>query len=192
MRRAVVGVVAAVAFVALPSSAYGQLPLPELGSGTPLGSKVQHLRFSYGPLHVPAGGNLILLGPVTIEKPAYDGYMTRFKPDLVRPDGSVPPVDAIHLHHGVWLNLSAKDATSGGAQRFAASGEEKTIAKLPPGYGYPVKGSDVWAMNYMLHNQTPVPENVYITYEVDFVPKSLGTSIKPVRPIWMDAVNGSA
>ena len=196
MRRAVVVVAVGVALAALPSLAHGQqpLPLPELGAGTPLGSQVQHLRFSYGPLHVPAGGNLILLGPVTIEKPAYDGYMTRFKPDLVRPDGSVPPVDAIHLHHGVWLNLSGKDATSGGAQRFAASGEEKTIAQLPPGYGYPVKGSDVWGMNYMLHNQTPVPENVYITYEVDFVPKTsrLGTSLKPVRPIWMDVVNGSA
>jgi hypothetical protein len=194
--RAIAAVLALVAAVTAPPVAHAQqpLPLPEVGAGTPLGSQVQHLRFSYGPLHVPAGGNLILLGPVTIEKPAYDGYMTRFKPDLVRADGSVPPVDAIHLHHGVWLNLSAKDATTGGAQRFAASGEEKTIAKFPPGFGYPVKRNDVWAMNYMLHNQTPVPENVWITYEVDYVPAAskLGASMKPVRPIWMDVDNGSA
>lgn len=180
---------------ALPGAAQAQklLPMPEIGSALPLGAEVQHLRYAYGPIHVPAGGNLILLGPVTIEKPAYDGFVTRFKPDLVRGDGSVPPVDVLHLHHGVWLNLSRTDATNGGPERFAASGEEKTIFSLPPGYGYPVKGTDVWALNYMLHNQTAVPETVWITYDVDFVPAATpaGRATKPVRPIWMDVANGS-
>jgi hypothetical protein len=186
--------VAGVAVWPAPAHAQQLLPLPELGSLAPLGSEVQHLHYAYGPLHVPAGGNLIMLGPVTIEKPGYDGYLTRFSPNLVRADGSVPPVDAIHLHHGVWLNISRTDSTSPGSERFAASGEEKTILQMPPGYGYPVKGLDGWVLNYMLHNQTPVPENVWITYDIDFVParSTLATKLKPARPIWMDVQNGSA
>ena len=63
-----------------------------------------------------------------------DGYITRFKPNLVRADGTVPPVEQVHLHHGTWL--SVPDYGSG---PFFASGEEKTIAPFPRGYGMPVK-----------------------------------------------------
>src|SRR4051812_20938720 len=173
--------------VTLPP-AFAQTPLPETGSATPLGSDVQHLHYKYGPIHVAPGQNLILLGPVTIEKPSYDGYVTRIKPNLVRGDGSVPPVDQIHLHHGVWLNTGNTDRTSGGAERFFASGEEKTTIAFPDGYGYPVKGSDVWVLNHMLHNQTPVPDDVWITYDVDFVPANTerGRHMKAVYPVWMD------
>jgi plastocyanin len=40
----------------------------------------------------------------------------------------------------------------------------------------------------MLHNLTPAPENVFITYEVDFIPmKSVPAgSIKPVEPMWLN------
>jgi hypothetical protein len=154
---------------------------------------VQHLHFQYGPLHISPGANLILLGP-DLQKPSQDGYLVRMKPNLVRTDGSVPPVDVIHLHHGVWLNGSGTDATSGGAERFFASGEEKTILRLPAPYGYPVRASDQWYLNYMIHDLTPNPDTVYLTYDLDFVPASsaLGKTIKPARPIWMDVQNGSA
>jgi plastocyanin len=174
--------------------AHAQTPLPETGSATPLGSDVQHLHYKYGPIHVDPGQNLILLGPVTIEKPAYDGYVTRIKPNLVRADGSVPLVDQIHLHHGVFLNMSRRDSTYGGPERFFATGEEKTILSFPRPYGYFVRGRDVWAMNYMVHNQTPNSDDVWITYDVDYVPLStpLGRRMKPVRPIWLDVENGRA
>src|SRR3954447_15378447 len=111
--------------------AHAQAPTPEPGSAAPLSADVQHLHYKYGPIHVSPGQTLILLGPVTIEKPAYDGYVTRIKPDLVRADGTVPPVDQIHLHHGVFVTTSRTDATSpgasGGTERFFATGEEKTI-----------------------------------------------------------------
>ena len=42
----------------------------------------QRMRFAYGPLVVKPGQNDVLLGPVTIEKPLQDGYITRFKPNL--------------------------------------------------------------------------------------------------------------
>src|SRR3954469_13590056 len=196
MRRvgALYAALSAIAVMVAASPSAAQTPLPETGSTPPLGSDVQHLHYKYGPIHVDPGQNLILVGPVTIEKPAYDGYVTRIKPDLVRADGSVPPVDVIHLHHGVFLNLSRSDATSPGSQRFFATGEEKTIFKMPPGYGYFSRGTDVWAVNHMIHNQTPVPEDVFITYDIDFVPASsaLGKTMKAVTPIWLDVQNGSA
>jgi plastocyanin len=171
-----------------------QPPVPDPGIVTPGSSDVQHLHFKYGPIHIVPGQNLILIGPVTIEKPAYDGYVVRFKPNLVRSDGSVPPVDQIHLHHGVFINASRTDSTDGGPERMFATGEEKTIFSLPPGYGYPVRRNDVWALNYMIHNQTPNPDDVWVTYDVDFVPATtpLGRTLKAVRPIWLDVKNGSA
>ena len=53
----------------------------------------------------------------TTLKPDVPGHIVRFKPDLEYADGTIPRVDVIHLHHGVWL--------SNFAPLFAA-GEEKT------------------------------------------------------------------
>ena len=50
----------------------------------------QRLKFAYGPILVKPGQNDVLVNPVTIEKPNRDGYITRFKPNLVRADGTVP------------------------------------------------------------------------------------------------------
>ena len=176
------------------AGAHGQPPLPDPGAGTPLSADVQHLHFKYGPIHIVPGQNLILVGPVTIEKPAYDGYVVRVKPNLVRGDGSVPLVDQIHLHHGVFLNMSRRDSTYDGPERWFGTGEEKTILTFSRPYGYFVRGSDVWAMNYMIHNQTPQSDDVWITYDVDYVPAQsrLGRIMKPARPIWLDVMNGQA
>src|SRR3954469_21472789 len=135
--RGLVGASGAIAFaLAFAATAQAAPPLPDPGFIAPLGSQVQHLHFRYGPLQVLPGQNLIMLGPVSIEKPAYDGYVVGFRPNLVKEDGSVPRVDQIHLPHGVGLTLSA----NGRESRFAASGEEKTHIELPPGFGFPVRG----------------------------------------------------
>jgi len=157
---------------------------------------VQHLHFRFGPLHIRPGANLILAGQATpTEKPSQDGYVTRISPNLKLTNGAVPPTYKLHLHHGVWLNLGAQDATSPGyPERFFASGEEKTIFSIPAPYGYPVKASDRWLINYMIHDLTNKPYTVYLTYDIDFVPlhSKLGRKMKPVKPIWMDVENGNA
>jgi len=45
----------------------------------------------------------------------------------------------------------------------------------------------------MIHNLTPVPTQVYMTYTVDFAPKGsrAARGIRPVRPIWMDVRKGN-
>jgi len=137
---------------------------------------------------------MIMLGG-NVPKPPVDGYIVGIRPNLTLPNGTIPSVNVIHLHHGVWLNTSARDLTDPTyAQRFFASGEEKTWAQLPAGFGYPYKASDQWQINYMLHNLTPLPFTVYIDYEIDFVPATspLAKTMQPAYPLWMDVENGKA
>ena len=123
-----------------------------------------------------------------------NGWITRIRPDLVYTDGRVPGVEVIHLHHGVWLNLSRADTTSGLPERFFAAGEEKTITSFPKPYAYRYRTSDRLLLNHMIHNLTPVPTQVYMVYQVDFIPAGsrAARGMKPVRPVWMDVENGSA
>jgi hypothetical protein len=147
----------------------------------------QRLRFAYGPIHVKPGQNDVLIEPVTIQKPNMDGYIVRFKPDLVRLDGSVPPIEEIHLHHGTWVNFTDD---YGDGQPFFASGEEKTYAPIPRGYGMPVSATDDWFLLYMVHNQLTSPDEVFITYDVDFIAKDAAEAppigLKSAYPIWLD------
>jgi hypothetical protein len=143
----------------------------------------QRMRFAYGPIHVKPGQNDVLIEPVKIEKPVRDGYVTRFEPNLVLPDGSVPPVEQVHLHHGTWLSYPEY-----GSGPFFAAGEEKTIAPFPRGYGMPVKATDQWLLLYMVHSAVQQPMEAYIVYDIDFVPKAAGDALglKPAYPVWLD------
>jgi plastocyanin len=157
-----------------------------------LAGGAKRITYRIGPFDIKPGQNEIGFQTIA-EKPQVDGYFTRIRPDLTYLDGRVPPVDVIHLHHGVWLNLGRKDATAPYLpERFVAAGEEKTVVKLPKGYGYPIKASDPLLLNHMIHNLTPVPTKLYMTYQVDFVPKGspAARGIRPVRPVWMDVKNG--
>jgi hypothetical protein len=140
---------------------------------------LQHLHYEYGPIAIAPGQNTIDVG-VNRLKPDVPGYITRFRPDLVYASNhKVPRVDVIHLHHGVWV--------MNGYPTFAA-GEEKTIFNAPQGYGYHYQPSDGWLMNYMIHNLTPTPTSVFITYDIDFLPDSAAAaqSVTPIHPMWMD------
>ena len=156
---------------------------------------VYRYKYRYGPLIAAAGQNLILFGPVTIEKPSGYGYGVRFKPDLEYPNGQVPPIEQVHTHHGLILSTSRLDITYPRIpQRMSAWAEEKTIGRLPRPYGYYVKPTDQWMINYMLHNETAQSHELYITYTVDWIPanSNVGRRIEHVQPIWLDAQNGSA
>jgi len=114
-----------------------------------------------------------------------EGFVTRFKPSMVeiKPSGKLvtPSVWDLHLHHVVWL-------APGGGPTFA-SGEEKTIAMMPQGYGFPVKATADWGVNQMLHNLGQSDNRqVYLTWEIDWVPQTTParTDIMGTRVRWMD------
>ena len=175
--------------------------LPAQSALAATSSGVQHLHFKAGPYKIVPGANQILTDYNGVPKPTEDGYITRIAPNLryAKPDGSccgaIPRVDVIHLHHGVWLSNGAAgngDHGFSGFYPFFAAGEEKTIFSQPPGYGYPVGRKDSWVLNYMIHDLTATGTQVYITYDVDFIPATAPAAqhIKSVHPIWMDVEAG--
>jgi plastocyanin len=190
-RRGALVVACCVAFVALlaPNALAAHARLVHVAAA-PNGA--QRLTYKIGPFNVIPGQNDIGYQGMDA-KPKVDGWITRMRPDLVYTNGTVPRVDVLHLHHGVWVNMDREDATWPGLpERFFAAGEEKTIFRLPKGYAYEYKASDRWLLNHMIHNLTPVPAKVYMELEMDFIPKTspAAKGIKPARPIWMDVRNG--
>jgi hypothetical protein len=140
---------------------------------------LQKLHYEFGPIAITPGQNTIDFEPNQL-KPDVPGYITSFEPNLVyTKGGKVPGVDVIHLHHGVWV--------INGYPTLAA-GEEKTAVRLPQGYGLRHRPQDGWLMNYMIHNLTPTPTSVKLTYDIEFVPDSAAAAagITPVKPLWMD------
>ena len=144
---------------------------------------VEHLTYCYGPISIRPGQNIIRLRSANDGTqnlwPQEVGYITRFDPELVYTDGSVPGVDVLHLHHAVW-------GVNGNPQ-FAV-GEEKTVQQLPTGFGWPSHPGDSWFLNDMLHDLVAQPAQVYVVWRIDFVPSSSldAASIHPVHTRWLD------
>jgi plastocyanin len=148
---------------------------------------VTHVKLNFGPIPISPGQNNIKFD-ILKQRPKVDGYITSFKPNLVyargnRCDGSVPPVDVIHLHHGVWI--------VNGAPTYAA-GEEKTMFRSPQGFGYSYSTTDQWTLSYMIHDLTPNPTSVCLTYDLGFIPltSKYAKHIITVRTQWMDVIGG--
>lgn len=151
-----------------------------------LPSGVQRTTYRMGPVEVTPGQNRIAFRPITGDsRPAVNGWITRIKPDLAYEDGSIPDSSKVMFHHGVWNNSTTGDL-------FYATGEEKTILKLPDGYGYRYRTDEGWILNDMIHNLTPERMELYFEYTLDFIPNSAAEAadIIRARPIWMDVQSG--
>jgi len=142
--------------------------------------------FREGPITIePGQNNIDFTGPIDL--PTEDGWITRIAADVQREDGTVPPVDIIHLHHGVWINQD-REGSGFGPELVFAAGEEKTITTLPEGFGYRFEADDTWIINFMIHNQVPAPDEVYLSYVVDLIPADAAEAegIVEAHPVWMD------
>lgn len=173
----------ACALVLIPAAAIADTGKPnKLADGYPAAvyPGEQHLHFRFGPIHIYPGQNTIQLQPIRSDGlPSVPGDITSFKPNLTYLDGTVPAVDVVHLHHGVWL--------VDGTPTFAV-GEEKTIVDLPQGFGFHYAPGQTWLMNHMIHDLIPNPTDVYITYDMTFVPESepAAAGIRQVHTQWLD------
>jgi plastocyanin len=139
---------------------------------------VRHIKYCVGPVNVRPGQNIIRLRRTDLF-PQVPGYITRFDPELVYTDGTVPRVDVLHLHHAVWI-VNYKP-------QFAV-GEEKTIIQAPRGFGWRSVPSDQWALNDMLHDLVGQPAQVYIVWRIDFIPDTAPAAdhIRTIQTRWMD------
>ena len=159
------------------------------------GSECRRLRVVFGPIWNKPGQDDVLIQPVTFEKPLYNGYITRFKPNLTDELGNTPPVEQMHLHHGTWLNIYP----SYGNGPFFASGEEKTISSWPYRYGMRIGATDMWLFLHMVHNAISTTFPVFVHYDLDFISAADGEKIQPdgkplitaAKPIWLDAGGSS-
>src|SRR5215207_5619011 len=145
----------------------------------------QTLTYKIGPLPIKPGADDIRFRNVGPQfRPKVPGYITRFKPTLTRADGTLPPVDVIHLHHAVWI--------INGLPTLAA-GEEKSIVQQPRGFGFRYDPSQSWQLIDMIHNLETAPESVYVKWEIDFVPDTApaAAGLRPVRPQWLDVAGFS-
>jgi plastocyanin len=173
LRAAALGALALAVCIAAPAAA----EMPQAIPSAQYTGK-QHLKYRFGPVKIIPGANSIEFAATDL-KPKVPGYITRFEPNLERADGSIPGVDELHLHHGVWL---ARNYPT-----FAA-GEEKTIFQLPQGYGYKYDPKDPWVVNHMIHNLLPNDDVAYLTWEIDFVPADApgAAGMKEAKPLWLD------
>jgi hypothetical protein len=181
LRAALLAAAAAVALLAAGVPQADAAPTTKRRTVTrPDGSQVTTYRF--GPMRIKPGQNDIAVD-FDIKRPARDGWITSFTPDLVRSDGSVPPVDVIHLHHAVWL--------VDGRPTWAA-GEEKTRIRLPQGFGWRYTPQQQWLLNHMIHNLTTNRDTVWITWKMRFVPDGTKAArgMKRVDTRWMDVIPG--
>lgn len=169
------------AFFCLPGAALAQDPELQVVPRIKYPGGKQ-LTFRYGPILVKPGQNTINFSPARIG-PSYPGFITRFRPDMVFADSlrSTPGGD-FHLHHVQWKI---------GEQPVFPAGEEKTVVQFPRGFGYPLEGGEFWRMNYMIHNLTPKPARLYITWHLDYLPKQRAGSMRRADVHWMDVVGNS-
>jgi plastocyanin len=171
---------------------YGEgscLPESQYDITNDYGNDCTRLKFVFGPVVAKPGQNDVLIQPITFEKPMYDGYMVRNKPNLVDATGETPNVEDLHLHHGTWLN----NGRNYGSGPFWASGEEKTVLIFPENHGIRVLPDDQWLLLHMVHNATPQAFVTYITYEMDYIPidRAEARGFKNTRQIWLDVGGGS-
>lgn len=136
---------------------------------------------------------------MNIEKPCENCYITKIIPNLVLA-GTDTPVnfDTMGmLHHVVNVNWSRPDVTcrpglfsgtigllglvEGGNERFFASGNERTVMEVPPGYGYYVGQGDEWGLIVDVMNMMPQARNYEFEYTFEWV-----SAAERVRPVWLD------
>ncbi len=151
---------------------------------------------SYKPIAVGPYG--VVQGTELIPSPPLDGYVVGISATVTDTNGVEEPLSHIMLHHIVFEKVGTFDTTCSTftdydgnkipafAQRFYAEGEERTSIAMPPGFGYPNKGSDRWAMTYMLMNHRNVTDSVYVQYTIRYV---TGENLTAVKPIWLDVRN---
>jgi len=166
----------ATAFAAATSDIPVRNPTPPPGA--------QVLKYRFGPMKIQPGQNTINID-VQKERPAVNGWIVSFRPGLVFADsGKSPSVTDVHLHHAVWL---VGDPGQPLKPTFAA-GEEKTYFNAPTGYGWRYTTDQVWLINHMIHDLKASPKEVYITYELWFIPDTApeAAAITRMDTLWMD------
>lgn len=156
-----------------------------------------------GPFDIGAGEmHEVLTG---VAAPSDKGYITWGQARLVDGDGEALSHHEVHLHHAVWLNPYEQDMTCDsydhgrfpGYERFFATGKELTKFEMPRGYGYLwdpqlaqpyTHSAPWWAFTAHLDGMHGASE-VYVQFDMGFVPASEAQGMTGIEPVWLDVRN---
>jgi hypothetical protein len=135
-----------------------------------------------------------------VDPPGEAGFITGMRATLVDGAGRKIAHHMVHLHHAVWVNPTKQDMTCdtfGGyqADRFFATGKERTKVTLPEDHGYywgnqPSYGlpDPFWFLAAHLDGMHGSSET-YIRLNLDFVPEADAADMIDVKPVWLDVRN---
>jgi hypothetical protein len=179
--------------------ALGAAALLALGHAAVARADDQTLTFRSAPVTVGPYG--VEQSTMLIPSPEVDGFVTGISADVVDQNGVSEPITHVMLHHIVFAKVGYPDLTCSRftnydgksypsfAQRFYAEGEERTAIEMPAGFGYPNKGTDHWAMVFMLMNHKNDTAAVSVQYTVRYVSDR---PLQAVKPYWLDVHNCNA
>ncbi|KAK4890090.1 hypothetical protein LTR27_011196 [Elasticomyces elasticus] len=131
-----------------------------------------------------------------IAPPCVDCTITFMQAGLEYLDGTTADATTkMWMHHVVLLNRGRKDSVCADmpAQRFFASGNERTAVDLTPTFsalgtqhlGYPVAENDTFVVSGELMNMLDTPQEVVFSMVFEFLPAP-PTYFKHVVPFWLD------
>jgi plastocyanin len=132
----------------------------------------------------------VRLGTSFPAAPGVRGDLVAMHARVVDAAGRPVALTRVMLHHVLYSNEGrfAGDRRDGTCpavprQRFYGRGEDDRALSLPRGYGYPLRPTDRWRMNWMLMNHRAGPRTVYIEYRATV---RVGGELTPVTPYWLD------
>lgn len=191
-----------------PASGPGAAAVPPAGGGgvvgvspdvaTTPGATTTVVR--YGPYEVPAAtgtghGQEAMLGQVLadVAQPCGDCWLTGMRTTLRYADGREANIDTGQwLHHAIFASWPHADATCATnvlgllGERFFATGNERSRARFPAGFGYRVSPGDRWQLSLDLMNATLAPTTLVVETAFEWVPAAT-PGMTPLRPVWIDA-----
>lgn len=144
------------------------------------------------------GTHTTLIGPWA--PPCNLCYVTGVEPNLTYADGSTANYDTgVMLHHAVLFDRSKTDVTCGDSgtfyeltgRRIFASGNERTGAHLPEGYGVKLGLLPLTWGVIELMSMSEERQYVYVDAKVTHVP-AWKRGMTEVTPVWLDAANCSS
>ena len=79
------------------------------------------------------------------------------------------------------------------ASRCSRPARRRPLRSRPPATAGATARATAGDMNHMIHNLTPTPEEVFITYEIDFIPDGspAAQGIQEIETAWLDTVGGA-
>ena len=132
----------------------------------------QHLHFEFGPVDVQPGQNNIEY--IDREDPqARRRRLDRAACGRTSAAPTAPFRRSTSSTCTTACGSTRRDQTRRSRRSPSASSppaRRRRSTEFPPGYGYQYKATDRWVLNYMLHNLTSHGEQIWITYDIDFIP----------------------